>query len=307
LDKQDKRDIAQVVFAQDRDGRLIERIDDLRALTFEREGEDEDAAVQNVANLELARAALMDEWLEDEDNDFTVKDRAVVAMGFAMTLTEYDLLTTLLRVYDHARSHFVYEICEESVRRFLNATRIRFEEAGERMPWASYRATLLERMKNSSIIDGLLSYVIKPRENGCPIGLWVAERLAERRLLNDDGIEMSEDTWLELVLAFLTNEEKQTLQVPARERRKEYDENRGYTVLSLQNALSRFDPTTFRKFKQGFCQDPVALRVVHIAGLATPAKVTALKTPKMEKKGKGRVVRPRESFRGAGEPRGRER
>jgi hypothetical protein len=30
---------------------------------------------------------------------------------------------------------------------------------------------------------------------------------------------MSEDTWLELVLAFVTNEEKQTLQVPARDQR----------------------------------------------------------------------------------------
>jgi hypothetical protein len=110
-------------------------------------------------------------------------------MGVAMTLTEYDILTTLLRVYDHARSHFVFEICEESVKRFLNATRIRFEEDGLRMPWAVYRARILERMQNSSIIDGLLSYVLKPRENGCPVGLWVAERLAERRLLNKDGID----------------------------------------------------------------------------------------------------------------------
>ncbi len=160
LDKQDKRDIAQAVFAQDRDGRLISRINDLRALTFEREGEDEGTAAENAVNLELARAALMDEWLEDKDSNFTIKDRPVVAMGVAMTLTEYDILTTLLRVYDLARSHFVFEICEESVRRFLNATRIRFEEDGDRMPWLVYRATILERMQNSSIIDGLLSYVI---------------------------------------------------------------------------------------------------------------------------------------------------
>jgi hypothetical protein len=241
LDKQDKRDIAQAVFAQDRDGRLIERINELRALTFEREGDDEGLAAENVANLELARAALMNEWLEDKDDDFSVKDRPVVAMGVAMTLTDYDILTTLLRVHDHARAHFVFEICEESVKRFLNATRIRFEEEGDRMPWTVYRSAILARMQNSSIIDGLLSYVLKPRENGCPIGLWVTERLAERRLLNDDGIEMSEETWLEIVLAFLTNEEKQTLQVPAREKRKEYDENRGYTVLSLQDTLARFD------------------------------------------------------------------
>jgi hypothetical protein len=278
LDKQDKRDVAQAVFAQDRDGRLVERIDELRGLTFDRDEDGELEAEQNQANLELARSNLMDEWLLDEANDFSVKDRPVVAMGVSMTLTEYDILRILLRVFDHARSHFVFEICEESVRRLLNATRIRYEEGGDRMPWASYRTTILARMKNSSVIDGLISYVLKPRENGCAIGLWVAERIAERRLLNDDGIEMSEDTWLELVLAFMTNEEKQTLQVPARERRQEYDEDRGYTVLSLQEALAPFDPATFRKFKQAFCLDPVALRVVSIANL-TATKVPAPRAP----------------------------
>jgi hypothetical protein len=75
-----------------------------------------------------------------------------------------------------------------------------------RMPWAEYKATLLDRMKNSSTIDGLLSYVVKPRENGCPIGLWVAERVAERKLLNEDGIDMSEDTWLELTHSLVRHE-----------------------------------------------------------------------------------------------------
>ncbi len=84
------------------------------------------------------------------------------------------------------------------------------------MPWVLYKNALLERMQNSSTIDGLVSFILKPIDNNCPISLWVAERIAERRLLNDDGIEMSEDTWLELLLAFVTNEEKQTLQVPAR-------------------------------------------------------------------------------------------
>jgi hypothetical protein len=146
-------------------------------------------------------------------------------------------------------------------------------------------------MQNSSVIDGLLSYVIKPRENGCPIGLWIAERIAERRLLNDDGIDMSEDTWLELVLAFVTNEEKQTLQVPARERRGEHDDGNGYTVLSLQGALARFDPATFRKFKQSFCQDPVTVRVVTIAGLSITKKTDTPKTNTLKVSGGTTTVR----------------
>ncbi len=111
-----------------------------------------------------------------------------------MTRTaEFDLLLTLVRVCDHARSHFIFEICEPATKRFLNALRIRHEEEGERMPWALYKNSLLERMQNSSTIDGLISFILKPRDNNCPISLWVAERLAERRILNDDGIDMSED------------------------------------------------------------------------------------------------------------------
>jgi hypothetical protein len=63
--------------------------------------------------------------------------------------------------------------------------------------------------------------------------LWVAERIAERRLLNDDGTKMSEETWLELLLAFVTNEEKQTLHIPAREQRAAVGEGAGYDVLAL--------------------------------------------------------------------------
>jgi hypothetical protein len=141
--------------------------------------------------------------------------------------------------------------------------RIRYEEErGERMLWAAYKTVLLDRMQNSSMIDGLLSYVIKLRENGCSIDLWVAERMSERKLLNEDGIDMSEDTWLELTLAFVTNEEKQTLQVPARDRRAELEH--GYGVPQLQQALAQFDPSTFKPFRQANCKDPVALRVIEI-------------------------------------------
>ena len=155
-----------------------------------------------------------------------------------MTHTEFSLLETRVRVYDHARSHFIFEICEEAVKRFLNARRIRFEEAVDRMPFSEYLSLLLDRMQNSSVLDGLISYVLKPRENGCPLSLWTAERVAERRLLQDDGIGMSEETWLELVLAFMTAEEKQTLRVPARDQRAENGDEVGYNTASLQTALA---------------------------------------------------------------------
>ncbi len=94
------------------------------------------------------------------------------------------------------------------------------------------------------------------------------------------NIEMSEDTWLELLLAFITNEEKQTLQVSAREQRAAHDNNAGYDVLTLQRSLNRFDPATFRKFQQGHCHDPVALRVLALHRLVAAEKAGI--TPKVE-------------------------
>jgi hypothetical protein len=188
------------------------------------------------------RLTLVDDLIASAENDVAEIDRAVLMHGVKMTRTEFDLLLTLTRMHDHARSHFVFEICEPATKRFLNVLRIRHEEDGNRMPWASYKTILLERMQNSSTIDGLISFILKPRDNGCPI------RIAERRLLNDDGIEMSEDTWLELLLAFITNEEKQMLQVPVHDQRAAFNGGAGYDVLELQCSLGRFDPAIFRKF-----------------------------------------------------------
>jgi hypothetical protein len=159
LDKQDKRDVAQSVFAQDRDGRLPPHMAFLRAQVLERDDDDDVAAEQAAINTNAFRLALIDDLVADEENDVTERDRAVLMTGVEMTRTEFDLLLTLTRVYDHARSHFVFEICEPAAKRFLNALRIRFEEQGERMPWALYKTSLLEKMQNSSTIDGLISFI----------------------------------------------------------------------------------------------------------------------------------------------------
>ncbi len=184
LDKQDKRDVAQSIFARDRNGRLVPHLRVIRALEFAPE-EGGEARVEE--NLALLMRMAMDEVIAAEDNDLVDADRSSMEVMLEMTHTEFSLLETLVRVYDHARSHFIFEICEEAVKRFLNARRIRFEEAVDRMPLSEYQSLLLDRMQNSSVLDGLISYVLKPRENGCPLSLWTAERVAKRRLLQDDG------------------------------------------------------------------------------------------------------------------------
>jgi hypothetical protein len=209
LDKQGKRNIAQAIFARDRNGRLVPLVRAVRALTFQPE-DTEDAQAAAEMNLALLQTHALEDLVTDVDNDVTNEDMPTLTSCLEITQTEFALLETLVRVYDHARSHFISEICEPSVKRYLNAVRVRVEENGDRMPFSLYRSTLLDRMQNSSVIDGLISYILKPRENNCTLSLWVAERVAERKLLNEDGIEMSEDTWLELILAFVTSEERQT-------------------------------------------------------------------------------------------------
>ncbi len=140
----------------------------IRALEFAPE-EGEEAKVEE--NLALLRRIAMDEVIAAEDNDLVEADRSSMNVMLEMTHTEFSLLETLVRVYDHARSHFIFEICEEAVKRFLNARRVRFEEAVDRMPFSEYLSLLLDRMQNSSVLDGLISYVLKPRENGCPLSL----------------------------------------------------------------------------------------------------------------------------------------
>jgi hypothetical protein len=129
LDKQDKRDVAHSVFAQDRDGRLPPHITFLRAQTLEQDGDDEIAAEQAAVNEKAFRLTLVDDLIANDENDVTERDRAIMLMtGVEMIRTEFDLLLTLVRVYDHARSHFIFEICEPAAKRFLNALRIRHEE-----------------------------------------------------------------------------------------------------------------------------------------------------------------------------------
>ena len=145
LGKQDKRDVAQAIFARDRNGRLAPLVREIRALVFE-PGEGEENGEADFANLALLQRHALDELFTDDANNITEEDRPSLTTCLEMTETEFALLETLIRVYDHARCHFVSEICEPPVKRYLNAIRIRVEEDTERMPFGLYRSTLLDRM-----------------------------------------------------------------------------------------------------------------------------------------------------------------
>jgi hypothetical protein len=82
---------------------------------------------------------------------------------------------------------------------------------------------------------------------------------------------MSEDTWLELILSFVTSEERQTLRVPARDQRVELVDHAGYGVDDLQRALAACDPNNCKRFRQNSCFVPEALRVIALDKLVQPA------------------------------------
>ncbi len=96
LDKQDKRDVAQSIFAQDRDGRLSPYIIFLLNQTLENDEDDALLADQVAQDPVPFRLALVDDLIADEGNEVTERDRAMLMTDLEMTRTEFDLLLTLI-------------------------------------------------------------------------------------------------------------------------------------------------------------------------------------------------------------------
>ncbi len=81
LDKQDKRDVAQSVFAQDRDQRLLSHMIFVRGQALENEQDDAETAEQVAGHLAAFRLSLIDTLVDDEENDVSERDRAVIMTG----------------------------------------------------------------------------------------------------------------------------------------------------------------------------------------------------------------------------------
>ncbi len=114
----------------------------------------------------------------------------------------------------------------------------------------------------TELTQDLISYILKPREEGCPICLWAAERISESNLLTNNGLTMADPAWLAYTLAFITQEERQVLQVPSLVDRQTYNHGRGYTLADLETAISAMDVTTLKRFRQAACTDPVAIQIL---------------------------------------------
>jgi hypothetical protein len=129
-------------------------------------------------NTRLLQIGAIDEAVEDAGLP-TVEDDKVALLSLCdMDHTELQIYAKMIEVYDRARSHFLFEIVELQVKRYLNAERLKAQaEANPRvLLYSDYKELFLERTQNSELTQDLLSYILKPREEeGCPIYLWAAE------------------------------------------------------------------------------------------------------------------------------------
>jgi hypothetical protein len=195
MDKQDRRDIAVSTFAMSRNRVLLPPALILQALTLARP-EDDTAELRAVAreNTHLLQIAAINDAVIDDASPLKETDRAALFSLCDMDLTELQIYTKMVEVCDKARSHFLFDIVELQVKRFLNAERLKAEaEVPARvLTYDECKELFLQRTQNSELTQDLLSYILKPRKDGCPIYLWASERISESNLLTSNGLTMSD-------------------------------------------------------------------------------------------------------------------
>ncbi len=277
----------------------------LRALDLTRDTDDT-AVLLAIAktNTRLLQVAAITDEVADANSLTEETDRTALLSLCDMDATELQIYTKMLEVYDRARSYFLFDIVELQVKRYLNAERLKAEaEHSIRiLSYNEYNELYLQRTQNSELTQDLLSFILKPREEGCPIYLWATERISESNLLTANGLAMSDQAWLAYTLAFITPEERQILDVPSLAERAMYDNGRGYTLADLEEAITAMDVTTLKRFRQNACNDPVAIQIL---GLAKPKDGSSSVTQNLRKPRFPPKTSPvaKESFAGEVHPR----
>jgi hypothetical protein len=194
LDKLDRRDVALSTFAMSRSKNLNTQALELRALDLTRaEDNTVELRAEAARNTRLLQIGSINDMVEDAANVVVEADRTALLSICSMDATELQIYLKMVEVYDLARSHFLFDIVEPQVKRFLNAERLKAEALAPPLilTYNQYKDLLLARTQNSELTQDLLTYILKPREEGCPVYLWVAERTSESNLLTANGLAMS--------------------------------------------------------------------------------------------------------------------
>jgi hypothetical protein len=174
LDKLDRRDVALSTFAMSRSKNLNVTALELRALDLTRP-EDNTAELRAEAalNTRLLQVGRINERVDDAAHLVIESDRTALLSICSMSTTEIQIYFKMVEVFDLARSHFLFDIVDPQVKRFLNAERLKAEALNPPMilTYNQYKGLLLARTLNSELTQDVLNYILKPREEGCPVYL----------------------------------------------------------------------------------------------------------------------------------------
>ena len=245
LDKADNRDFAQSLFATDRNGIFLANGLALRLLRIIPPPTATPNQINTAAiGTRIAQAQAITVLIGGPLSPIVAADQPVLLSYCDLTVGEFQIFRTFLKVFNDAQCHFFFDIVSVEMTRFLNAERIANLSATPRvvLTWPQYRSLALSRMTDTKESEDLLTYLTKVRDEGLPIYLWVAERRAERDLLVRDGITFPESVWLSFVLDFTTNEERIILQVPAEKDLASFNAGAGYLMTTLEASISTTDP-----------------------------------------------------------------
>ena len=139
----------------------------------------------NKAATATAQGNRITDWINDPDNPITADNRPLFLSFCLLTQEEWEIYKHFVDVFDKARCHFFFDIISGEMSRFLNAERI--SNAALNPPtilhWADYKFLCLSRLKDTKKSEDLMDHLMKVREEGLPVYLWIAERRAERDLL----------------------------------------------------------------------------------------------------------------------------
>ena len=219
----EKRETAPTLFRLDPFGTFADKGQELRDL---RVAHPRDADADEIPNArQIAKIATY-----IAANIATDDDKPTLKLHCDLNAADGVLYVELVRVYDMALCHFIYECCKPDLSRLLNSERIKALNAATptEFKWKQHEETLLNQLKDTAESDDLLTFFLLAREDGLHVQLWISERRASRVLLEKDGVKLKEATWLSYTLHFITADERILLKVPADRDQSAYGMGTGY-------------------------------------------------------------------------------
>jgi hypothetical protein len=153
LDKTDRRDHAQSLFTLDRNG--LHRTDG-RTLWDLRQPHAANATANAIAAADaaliVAQQTAIDALVADANSIVLETDRTVLTSFCDLSQQEFMVYDESVRVFDEARSHFVFDIVDEQVKRFLNAERLtNLARANPTvLKWKDYKELILNRLPDAT-------------------------------------------------------------------------------------------------------------------------------------------------------------